>query len=360
MKQVISFVKQLNRQRNIKTKELKRRFKLLRASKNIKDNRDKEIDMNSVSRILFPFVDLGIGDAVCHTGIWRELKQAGYTLQIIAEERNRDLFEKMTFIDEVYIVNLNDIPSLPMIDTDLVISHYSWMKRKELFDVQLLQRVNYKYAINFGGWLKKPWNKTLPITNDFHITHPQRDILKVLGIASDDLLYSLSVPLKHDSFITDYLASYEYEKIVVINPFASVEERSLSPAQLEKMATLVSQQDNAHVFIVGEARKLSALHFTSDKITVCKFNSLWDAIALMEKADLVISVDTAMVHIACALNKKLIGIYYSMLLDHNSAYQGNIIFAPVGENAHQLIFDRHNNKLNVERIVDKAHTLLNS
>lgn len=37
------------------------------------------------------------------------------------------------------------------IETDLVISHYSWMKRKELFNTLLLRKVNYKYAVGFGG-----------------------------------------------------------------------------------------------------------------------------------------------------------------------------------------------------------------
>ncbi|MFQ8718907.1 MAG: lipopolysaccharide heptosyltransferase family protein, partial [Enterobacter hormaechei] len=103
MKKIIGYLKEINRQRNYKTKELKRRLTLLSLSRQLHDKRQEKIDVSSVKRILFPFVDLGIGDAVCHTGTWRNLKDAGYQLQVIVEERNRDLFEKMTDIDEVYV-----------------------------------------------------------------------------------------------------------------------------------------------------------------------------------------------------------------------------------------------------------------
>lgn len=81
----------------------------------------------------------------------------------------------MTDIDEVYVVDINNIKKMKDIETDLVISHYSWMKRKELFNTQLLAKIHYKYAIGFGGWLDKPYNLMLPVSPEFHITHPQKN-----------------------------------------------------------------------------------------------------------------------------------------------------------------------------------------
>lgn len=108
MKKIIGYLKEINRQRNYKTKELKRRLQLLSLSRQLQDKRQEKLTSPAL-KILFPFVDLGIGDAVCHTGTWRNLKDAGYQLQVIVEERNRDLFEKMTDIDEVYVVDINNI-----------------------------------------------------------------------------------------------------------------------------------------------------------------------------------------------------------------------------------------------------------
>lgn len=354
MKKIIGYLKEINRQRNYKTKELKRRLQLLSLSRQLQDKRQEKIDVSSVKKILFPFVDLGIGDAVCHTGTWRNLKDAGYLLQVIVEERNRDLFEKMTDIDEVYVVDINNIKKMKDIETDLVISHYSWMKRKELFNTKLLAKIHYKYAIGFGGWLDKPYNLMLPVSPEFHITHPQKKILSALNIKPTSLSYSLPVLPEHEVFIDDFLQPHAGKKIVVLNPFASVAERSLSLPQLEKLAIDIVQHPDTQVFIIGEGKKLADLAFDDEKITVCRFKSLWDAIMLIKKADLVVSVDTAIVHIACAFDKKIIAIYFSMLLDHNKNFEGNTIFSPTGENSEQLIFDKRHNKINIDDISSKV------
>ncbi|MGU3414934.1 glycosyltransferase family 9 protein [Enterobacteriaceae bacterium C34A] len=359
MKKIIRYFKELNRERNRKTHELKRRVKLYTLSRKVNSNITKNLHLPEIKRILFPFVDLGIGDAVCHTGIWKKLKDAGYTVQIIAEERNRALFEKLDCIDEIYIADIRHINSLPHVETDLVISLYSWMKRKELFNTQLLMNINYKYAMSFGGWMTRPYNISIPLEHDFHITHPQQKILDALQVDSSELHYSLPLLRAHDDAIDNYLSAYSNKKIIVINPFASVGERSLSLSELEALATGLAKTQNSHIFIIGEKSKLQTIHIQHDDISISNFNSLWDAVSLIKKADLVISVDTAIVHIASAFDKKMLAIYYTMLLDHNQNLQGNRIFAPHSQNAVQLIFDKHNNKIDIEIVKTEALNLLN-
>ena len=358
MKKIILYFKALNRQRNHKTHELKRRLKLYKLSKNIPDKRGKPFDSSSVKRILFPFLDLGIGDAVCHTGMWRELKKAGYIVQIAAEERNRALFEKIVDIDEIFIIDINELNSISQIETDLIINPYAWMKRKELFSVQLLQKTQYKYAMSFGGWLNKPYNLQLPAEGDFHITDQQKKMLTALNIHTKHLSYSLPALPSHEETINEYLLPFKGKKWIVINPFASVDERSLSREQLVSLISKISEPKDNHIFIVGERKKTEKLNIQDPAVSVSIFPSLWDTVALIKQADLVISVDTAIVHIACALDKKLVAIYYSMLLDHNKNYEGNKIFGPIGENAKQLIFNKYDRKIDINLIATEAKNIL--
>ncbi|MBG6243266.1 MAG: hypothetical protein EKE20_16300 [Candidatus Symbiopectobacterium sp. Dall1.0] len=176
------------------------------------------IDLLSVNKVLFPFVDLGIGDAVCHTGMWERLKNKGYTIQVIAEERTRVFFEKITDIDELYIIDTNNLESMASIDTDLVISLYSWIRKKEFLNAQLLLKLNYKYAISFGGRLKKHFNIYIPVKTPFHITHPQQHILEILGIYSDALEYSISIPNENELFIRYYLNLYKKTELSLSTP----------------------------------------------------------------------------------------------------------------------------------------------
>jgi hypothetical protein len=43
-----------------------------------------------------------------------------------------------------------------------------------------------------------------------------------------------------------------------------------------------------------------------------------------------------------------------MLLDHNKNFEGNTIFAPIGKNSEQLIFDKRQNKINIDDISSKV------
>lgn len=356
MMKLIGFLKKLNRERNYKTKEFKRKVKLYTMARLIDDKYMQSINFHSVNRVLFPFVDLGIGDAVCHTGLWHQLKSAGYIVQVIVEERNRPLFERIEYIDEVYVVDLNKINDMGRIETDLIVSLYSWMKRKEVFNVAILKNIKYKYAISVGGWIRKPYNLIIPVRQKFHITSAQREILDFMGAGVEELSYRLSVPLENELFLSSYLDDFKDKNIVVINPFASVDERSFNLEELSVLVEKVASQRGVHVFIIGEGRKIEPLnkHIKKDNVSICIFNSLWDAIALIKKADLVVSVDTAIVHIACAFDKKLIAVYFSMLLDHNKEYEGNTIFSPLSRNAKQLIFDKKVHKLDLDLVCSET------
>ncbi|MBG6241512.1 MAG: hypothetical protein EKE20_06015, partial [Candidatus Symbiopectobacterium sp. Dall1.0] len=112
----------------------------------------------------------------------------------------------------------------------------------------------------------------------------------------------------------------------------------------------------------AESSIYSTKPIENKNVSICIFDSLWDTIALVERADLVISVDTAIVHIACALNKKIVSIYFSQLIDDNKNYHGNKIFAPIDididNRARQLIFDTCHNGINISNISKNALSLL--
>lgn len=342
MKKLINQIKLLNRARNNRLKELKRKGKLIVLSWTMaKKSESDKIVPAMIKKITFPFVDLGLGDAVCHTAIWQRLKNAGYIVQVITDERNRDFLQHLDCIDEIIVIDLRNVKSVSSVQTDLVINLYSWLKRKELFNTQLLAKIKHKYAISVGGLLSRPYNIVIAAPENTHITRPQQSILKLLNVDADNLRYSLPCLPQHDEFIHKYLSRYNGKKIIVVNPFASVDERSFSPVQLENLLHRLDQIDH-HIFIIGEKKKLKNIDIKSESITICEFSSLWDAISLIIKADLVISVDTSIVHIACAFDKNLVSVFYSIFLDNDENLQGNIIFAPIGDKAKVVIFEDDN------------------
>ena len=351
---IINYLRHLNRKRNLATNTLKRNLHLYFQSRKLAPEIKGSILPNHYKRILFPFVNLGIGDAVCHTGLWQRLKELGYRVQIIAEKRNEFLFRNIDCIDEIYIVDTDRISDFKKVDTDIVICMYSWMKRKQYMEIQLLEKIHYHYAISVGGWIKKPFNVIIALPRKFHITTPQIIVLNHLGHTTCQLRYRIPTLRQSNEFIESYLKNFSKKKIVVINPFASVIERSMTHEQIVTILSKLSFNKNIHFFVIGQQEKLKELNLKFENISLCFFNSLWDAVSLIKKSDLVISVDTSIVHIACAFKKKLIGIYYSENIDYNPKLPGNFIFSPNTSNAQQIIFNNNQIPFDTETVIKKC------
>lgn len=295
---------------------------------------------------------------MCHTGLWRRLKDEGFVINVIIEKRNHDLFSQLTCIDEIYTVDVENIAQLPKIETDLVICLYSWMKRKELLETALLSRINYHHALSVGGWLKRPYNKIFPLPSSFHITTLQKAVLDFFGYPTDNLKYALTAKKPAGDYIDNYLKDYPDKKIIILNPFASVVARSMTEEQVIEILSGLSGEVDCHFFLTGHSKDLAKLNIDMKNNSLCLFDSLWHTIALIERADLVISVDTSVVHIASAFDKKLVAIFYSENIDYDSKLQGNIVFAPNTNNAKQIIFNHSDRLFEADYVVKETLSML--
>ncbi|WP_312046399.1 glycosyltransferase family 9 protein [Erwinia sp.] len=350
---LLNRLKRINRKRNRYLHELKGRLRLVLSAWSLPTARRHDSLPQPPQSVIFPFVNLGIGDAVCHTGLWQKLKGLGYRVQIITETRGEVFFKGLDCVDEVFIVDINHIDRLAKIDSDIVVGMYSWMERKALFEIKLLSRIRYKYAISIGGWLKRPYHITLDLPANFHITDPQKRLLAALGHPCTALRYWLNPVPGSDDFIKNYLSKHTGKPRIVLNPFASVNERTMTREQLTDLVAKLQQSITCHIFIIGETHQLATLE-GADNVFICNFDSLWHTISLINQADLVISVETAVVHIACALNKNLVCVFYSTNIDYNNALQSNIIFKPIGEKAQQIIVNGTTLPFNIDKVVQAS------
>ncbi|RRZ86987.1 glycosyltransferase family 9 protein [Erwinia sp. 198] len=351
-------LKRFNRKRNRYLHEQKRRIRLVLSALFLRSANKHEKIPQAPQRVIFPFVNLGIGDAVCHTGLWRKLKDLGYRVQIIAETRSEVFFKGLDCVDDVFIVDIRYIDQLKKIDSDIVISMYSWMQRKELLEIKLLSRIDYNYAISIGGWLKRPYHITLDLPDNFHITEPQKQLLAALGHPCNVLHYWLNPLSSGDAFIKDYLQKYIKKTLIVLSPFASVSERTMTRQQIFDLIAKLQHRVDCNIFITGETHQLATLDNVPDNVFICAFDSLWHTVSLVNKADLVISVETAIVHVACALNKTLVSIFYSTNINYDDALQSNTIFKPIGENVQQIIVNRTTLPFDTDKVLRASLAML--
>lgn len=101
-------------------------------------------------------------------------------------------------------------------------------------------------------------------------------------------------------------------KKLILNPYGASKHKSFTIETLENIITCLKDKDIA-IILVYFGDKYKELEFLEKKYNNIympqKIESILDTAILIKKSDYVISPDTSIVHIASALNKKMITVY---------------------------------------------------
>lgn len=126
----------------------------------------------------------------------------------------------------------------------------------------------------------------------------------------------------------DYLAAKSGRNLV-INIFAGHQDRSMSQEQLATLLTRLREEYPAINIILLDHRNEIRLSLP-EKVSVNPFKTLHHCMALIAQADLVISPDTSVVHMAAAWKKPLVAVYKDVRMN-------NRLWAPGYDRARQII-----------------------
>lgn len=362
IKNFINFLKKINRKRNYWTKDLKlyiKSFKLRRS----------KLDLPNIKKITIQSCKNGLGDAIIISGLPKILKKYGYHISILTLESNAFLFKNNPYVDEVICVDkkltIAQIKKLKSLECDLFIdpnnkTSYSYWIFKMIKFIKPKHTIGINYPKCF-----RIYDSIIDYKEyHSHITKRFIYILKKLNIdiSENDYHYDIHYPKKYDLKIKEFLANHEHKSICIFNPYASSERRSFSQKQIQEIIAKCSTFPNLSTIIVGAAKKINLLAVNeNENIIINKLEHFFYTIALIKYCDLVISVDTSIVHIANTYNKPLISIYSSEIDNLNPKYENNYVYKPNYDKAIQIIAPNKAAKnLDVEIINDYLINFFNS
>lgn len=355
------------------------RPKRLALGKYIWDRKDKKIacftgkiiEKNNIKSILFLRYDGKIGDMVVNTLMFREIKKVYPEIKIGVVTRGAaiDIIKNNPYVDKIYKYEKETAQIKKLAyeiaeeSYDLLIDFSEMLRVKEMMFINLC-----KARINIG-LDKKEWNLFevfLEGERDFkwndHITARYKAYLEKLGIENPDLNYDVYIDENKKIFIKNFLLTIKEKKKVVLNPYGASSHRSFSQETLKFIAEYIAEKNAAVIIIFPPDKKNYIEDFT--KKSHCKSiyfikeaESVQDSAALIEKADLVITPDTSIVHIASAFNKRLIAVYKK---DNALSRVNQLVWAPNGENYEMLLceedinsFDRETMKKAVDKFLEE-------
>lgn len=324
------------------------REKRLKIGKYIWDRKEKKnyikgdnfILDNNIKSILFLRHDGKIGDMVVNTLMFREIKKVypDIKIGIVARGAAIDIIENNPYIDKIYNYEKNRkkikelAKELENDKYDLLVDFSEMLRVNEMMLINLA-KAKFNIGIKKENW--KLFDISLNIRNyNEHISKMYIKILNFLGISELDTTYDL------------YPSEYLLEKInltankyIVFNPFAASKHRSFSEENIIKFLNILEKKYTEKIVIIGEEEKLSSLKEIKDneKILIFKTKKIMELLELIKYSKLVITPDTAIVHIATAFNKKSICFYRK---EKGKEDNNSIFWSPNSSNAHIIFVEQ--------------------
>ncbi|NKG30595.1 glycosyltransferase family 9 protein [Erwinia rhapontici] len=339
-------LRELNRRKNYFMKKVRLDAKLL-VAKIIWDKYKKNtLNVDSIKTILLIRNEGTIGDTVVYSPLIKNLHTAGYKVDILLTKSSsvvvkynpfiRNIYEADDASTEVYLKSFNHTVSEITIEK-LKNNQYDLVIDPSLFDtpvhrMRLLREINPKSVLAFNK--KKRFNHYSKSLNFF-----ERDKEHVTQAASLISEFLIKKPITHDAYslhfpdaffddVRSFLSAFNNKK-VIINVFTGSKERNFSQEQLaEIIAGLNEKYDNLNIILLDHRKEIDIP--LPDNVVINPFNTLHHVMALIHECDLIISPDTAIVHISAAWKKNLIAVYKNVV-------DNNDLWAPGYDNASQII-----------------------
>lgn len=319
------------------------------------------IEEGNIYSILFLRYDGKIGDMVINTLLFREIKKKYPHIKIGVVSRNgaADIIRYNKNIDKIYIYSKKrkDIKKLG--------AEISKEKYDLLIDFSEILKINQMMFINLCGAKfnmginKKDWNlfniSLDKIDYNYHITKLYDDILKKLGVEAVDLSYDIFLTEKEKQVANNIKEDY-----IVFNPYAASKHRSFNLEKSIEICKILLEKRKENLVLIGtidHRKELEKIKKTLGKrVLIPKLNGILEVASAVEKANLIVTPDTSIVHIAVACDKDILGIYRKNKEDKNS-----ILWGPNSKKA-KIIFVEEDikpgeeidiNKVNVNKIRER-------
>lgn len=338
----IKKIRELNRKRNYLNKKLKYKIALYKATKKWRRMPTEKIAPSKVRTALMIRNEGKIGDAIVSTCILRAMHEAGINIDVLAIKANEMIFSGNPFIRNLYLTDEMDPRDMynHAIPDDLIITlknnNYDLMIDTGIWDTglympKMIQAISPKISLGFN---KQKWLSHYDVNIAFN--HYQSHVKEIYAAIMNYLGFSDASNQRYEVYykqsISDEVKTIDFftgdNKKVIINMYASHDDRNLTPQQTKEIISgILLKNKNIDIVVLDYKKSFVKDFFIGAK--VYHVPSLYHAMAAINLSDLVISPDTAVVHVAALYDKPLIGIYRD-IPDNNK------LWSPGYKNGHQI------------------------
>ena len=322
-----------------------------------KKEKSKDIlDMNKINSVLILRDDNKIGDMIITTILFREIKKTYPHIKIfvLCGNSNKIILENNPYIDKIFISHnkfSKDVfvyNELRKYKIDLLVDFWPFSPKPMHF--LKLRIINSRFLL---GICKQKYNiYDISVNVDYNTEHMSKiytEILHSLNIENVNINYDIFLDKKYEDYAKSVIKNSN-EKYIFFNTHSASKVRSLS---LDKTKEILQMLYKYNFKIILN----SQYDINNENIIVPRKDNFLYIIALIKYSDMILTVDTSIVHVANVFDKKLIAVYNNDTMNEEKISQ---VWAPNYNNAIQLLSKKRDiSSVDTTEIEESINKLLN-
>src|SRR5882757_7696245 len=284
-------------------------------------NKSAGIPFENIKKILIVRSDGKIGDNIVSSFIFREIKKQrpDIAIHVVLSIGNLEMLRDNPYIDKFYVLKNKSYASLLKMARLLRKEHYDVLFEPTVIfrnrDLMFTKIVGAAINIGYDKDNYKSFNKNLQ-KGKYQAFEIYSRMLLLLGFKEMDTNYELATKPAVEKEIETGMPGLSNEKVIAINLFGASRSRKFDKEKSIALINIVLEKYPSHKIIllsypaVYEFLEEIIKEINSPNLLLYpKTTTIFHSIALIKKTVLVISPDTAIVHIAEALKKPLVAFY---------------------------------------------------
>ena len=269
------------------------------------------------NRIVFVRWDAKLGDTIVLSWVFRELKRQRPDLEmtVITGSSFENLFRRGYGIESVYLAGKRHGSTelkriAQQIKNPRYVVHLSlkWRPR----DIRFIRQLEPAHVVGLDDELKCVDIKLGQLTRERHFSEKLVPWLDDLGVDTSNRRYWIPRLPQAQERVGQW---WPGGKVVGLCPYGASRKRHMSEEQIAVVANVVLANPDMYLLLVASPSQMDGLkalvlkHAWNGRVLLNPTKDFFELFEQVAQCDVVVSVDTAVVHIAAGLEKPLLALY---------------------------------------------------
>ena len=280
-----------------------------------------ELEFNKIKKLLFLRYDGKIGDYIITSWIYREIKKQrpDIEIDIVGISKNEKLFLNNKNVNRFYKLKKSKKPFMYFLakklraeNYDVIIDPTDHLRKRDIF---FIKNIKAKVVFGYDKEEINIFDKNIG-NNSKRMKEVYAEILEQLGFSNLNMDYEIPLDKEAEEKVDKYLEKKKIDNYIVVNFFGAAKNKKINNENAIKLIDVLHMKyKDKKIIILDSPSDRKALDnilknvLDNERVYFYPNSTIFEAIEIIKKSILVVSPDTAIIHIADGFDKKIISFY---------------------------------------------------